>query len=232
MSDSTHTKEAPNVQEWLVNRQVKVAALLPVVVPDEVDKDFREAPTTINTCILSSRVGFDVCRHYGIRVRAIPTSVQVFNGACVERVKSEGHWPRDQEEMQKWGSEDGSWAVGIGRTGIVRPGGYDAHLVLLTFYTEPDERTDGLLIDLALHQSSRPRHHINLQPHSTLTPAGFLRGEEALVLDQAGSWVKYGYYPEAVAYREAPDWLDKPRREFVVKRSIAKIDLALAAEGL
>lgn len=228
MADIAYTGGLSADVERVVDRQVRVAALLPLIVPPEVERDFHGVP---NTCILSSRVGAEVCRHYGIRFRALPVSIQIFNPAMLAQVEAQGHWPRDQDETRQWERKHGAWAVGVGATGESLPGRWDAHLCLLGFHNEADDRTDGLLIDLTLHQASRPRHQIQLEPHSTLVQSGFLGGEP-FVMEQNGCAVRYRHFPEAPDFSQAPDWADRSRREFPVKRAIAKLDLALASEGL
>lgn len=209
-----------------VERIVRILRALTDVVPFEVDKDF-PATMGMSTCILSTRVGFEVLRHFGVPKRAIAVSVGVFNRPLVERIGSEGRFPRD-EEMEKWFKQDGSWGLGIGRTGSVEAGRFDGHMALLVFPNQDDE-SGGVLIDLALQQNSRPKKKITLEPMVGTVPKDFLKGE-TFITSMNDCVVRYDRL-DSDQWQLAPDWRDKERREFIVKRSIAKIELTLAAHA-
>jgi hypothetical protein len=175
-----------------------------------------------------------VLRHFGVRIRTIACRVGVFNEAMLLRVDREGRWPTDPGETERWSRQDGSWGVSIGTTGqmIVKPDGmrrYDGHLVLLAHpQAARDEESDhgGVLIDLTLHQASRPQKGIQLDPLIATVGKDFLYGGPySTVVNGCG--VRYDYMPESMDWVFTPDWRDTDRRVPIIRRSIERMEAAL-----
>lgn len=202
-----------------IERTARILDALPRVVREEAERGFPGVPYT---CVYNARVGFDVLRHFGIRVRALPVSVTVVNPAMVARMQREPGWPANQDEMREWQQEDGSWGVQVGDVGY-RPGRYDGHLVLLALGPDLDGDPDygGVLVDAAIHQVSRPQHNIELESVVTPVSPNLLRDESQIVSNNGCALIYRRI--DNVGYIDAPDWRDKERRVFAVERCIARL---------
>jgi hypothetical protein len=206
-----------------IRRDVQILNNLLEIAPNEVERVF---PDT-RVCILTARVGMETLRHFKIRRRAVPVIVTAFNKAATERIEREGHLPTSQEEIKRWSREDGSWIVGGGGTGAMNreTNSFDGHVVILAHHD--DEEFDGVLLDLALGQMSRPHRDIHLEPLAATAPTGFLGGEAVVVAEMNGSIVRYRHMPEATEWTQAMDWRDPDRRAPIVARIIEKIEARL-----
>jgi hypothetical protein len=213
--------------ETSVERDVAVIAALHAHGPDEIYRDF----PGINTCILTARVALEILKHYKVRARVVPLKIAVFNEKMVERIGREGRPPKDEEESARWATEDGSWGLGIGHSGLVMENRYDGHLAVLVHYDVDDPEIGGLLMDLAIQQASRPQRGIVLEPLIATVPANFTAGEHFMASCN-GCVVKYDYFPESTLWTEAPDWRDPDRRAPIIERLRKTIDLHLAEKGL
>jgi hypothetical protein len=207
-----------------VERDVEIISAVVATVPEEMQRDF-PPEYGVNTCILSSRVGLEVLRHFKVKVRAVPTKVQVFNESMVRRIGREQRHPVANWEARKWHRQDGSWALGIGDTGNTDPTRFDAHLVLL-IHGGDYGTMGGVLADLALHQASRPQRDINLEPMVATVPPDFLGGGP-LTVKVGTNVARYEHFPEADGWTMTPDWQDRQRRSRIVERSIATIERKL-----
>lgn len=211
-----------------VEQQVAVLSALPDIVPREVEKMY---PSHMigGTCVYTVRVLIDVLRHFGIKARPTPCAVAIFNDVMVRRCRKEGHFPRSMDEMREWSRQDGSWGVQIGRTGESHFNRLDAHLVAVTHKTDESE---GVMLDMALQQNSRPQRRMMLEPVVATLPDGFFADGKPLVAEVGpqGSWARYEYLPEQRGmWTNGADWTDPGRRHATVAEAIRRIEQRLSA---
>lgn len=215
--------------EALVERDALVIGALSEYLLPEIERDFPGMPV----CVLTTRCVIEVLRHFGIRARPICVRVAVYNEDFVRRSAREGRLPRDQTELNKWRRESLAEALGVGfpdengKTGLLpRLAG---HLVALSHFKDNDE-DDGVIIDVGMAQNSRPRRGFVLKPIVFTAPSGFLAGEP-FAFHGDNCVFRYEHHPEVREWATAADWCDPVRREFIVKRTIAKVELKLAAHA-
>jgi hypothetical protein len=143
-----------------IDRAVEIIEAIRLYARPEILKWYRP-----DSCIASSRVVFDLLRHYGMKPLAMACHVRVLNAALLKRIEKEGRHPKDEAEIRKWSRGDGSWNIGIGGTGQARPHRWDGHLVVLAYRQ--------VMIDVSIDQANRPRKNIELKPIvATVTEAG------------------------------------------------------------
>lgn len=214
-----------------VERQVAILSALPDIVPREVEKMYPSSAIG-GTCVFTVRVVIDVLRHFRIKTRPTPCAVAVFNDTMVRRCRAEGRFPQSTDEMKQWAREDGSWGLQIGRTGN-GPGPLgtrlDAHLVAVTHKTDDSE---GVMVDMALQQNSRPQRRMMLEPVIATLPDGFFAEGKPLVAEVGpqGAWARYEYLPEQRGmWTDGADWTDPARRHSVVAEAIRRIEQRLSA---
>lgn len=206
--------EAEAIQEAQgeVDRAVEVIEAIRLYARPEILKDY-----TPESCIAGTRITFDVLRHYGLRPRAIAAHVRIFNAALLKHIQ-DGEMPTT-EDVQGWSGLDGSWSVGIGGTGVKKPGHWDGHLVALSM--------NSVLIDVTLDQATRPRFKIQMEPVVATAPEDFLAGAP-LVFELNGCAVRYTAQPEDMSWTQAGGWRREEPRRAVVERVIAKVERHLS----
>lgn len=195
-----------------IDRAANVIEAIRLYARPEILKDY-----TRESCIGGTRIVFDVLRHYKLKPRAIPVYVRIFNAALLKHVRN-GEVPTT-EDVQGWSGLDGSWSVGIGGTGVVKPGHWDGHLVALAMGT--------VLVDVSLDQATRPRFNIHMEPITAAVPENFVAGDP-LVLDVNGCAVRYEAHPEDMSWTQAAGWRREEPRKAVVERVIAKVESHLS----
>jgi hypothetical protein len=208
-----------------VERDAAVIRALAEHLPGEVERDF----PGLQVCVLSARCGMEVLRHFGIRSRPLAVRVAVYNGAFMRRSAAEGRLPRDDAEARKWTRETGSYAIGVGYPNDQMYSGpaprLAGHIVLLTHFKD-NPTDDGVLIDTAITQNSRPRRRMVFKPVVAAVPKGFLGGKPfAFHGDQCV--FRYEHHPELREWATVPDWCDPIRRDPIIRRTIAKIEREL-----
>lgn len=221
----------PQIDDRVIQRDVHIINSLVAVAPGEIERDF-PIEFGIQTCILASRIGMQVLKHYKVRCRAIPCDLTIYNAAFVERISVEGRMPKDDREAKKWSKQDGSWALGTSGTGRSNAQGrFDGHVVIMAYHNVEAGDTDGVLIDLALFQMSRPSRDINLQAVAASTPKGFMEGDMRSIAVVNRCFVYHRRLLDSTDWMRTNDWLDKERRHFIIERTIAKIDSSLLKAG-
>lgn len=170
----------------MTNAQI-VAGLAHIGRP-EILKRFKP-----DSCIASTRVGIEVLKRFGITAEAIPVKVMVYN---------EPLWKRMTAGSFDGTFNDEDWSVGIGMGYDPRrrpEDGFNGHLVI---------KTEGLLVDLAIDQASRPEKGLPIE--SLVVPWPQTWGIRPFRFCLAGCY--YDYSPsENGAYQDAPDWKESDR---------------------
>lgn len=213
--------------EALVERDALVIGALSEHLLPEIERDFPGMPV----CVLTTRCAIEVLRHFGIRARPICVRVAVYNQEFVRRSAREGHLPRDQAELNRWRRESLAEALGVGfPDGKVGPlPRLAGHLVALSHFQD-NPQDDGVIIDVGIAQNSRPRRGFVLRPIVFTAPQGFLGGAP-FAFNGDNCVFRYEHHPEVRDWATAADWCDPVRREFIVRRTIAKVELKLAAHA-
>lgn len=179
--------------------------------------------TTERRCVMATRIGYLVARHYGIDIEAIPVNVTVGNRVWAE-------WMADSLERGLHPGQDNlmpdaAWAIAIHErhSGPAKPNQWPGHLVLAN---------DRSLVDLDFRQFNRPHKDIHA-PESAIflfddeMSQGFWeenrRATWSLTNHGHDLYAVYEHAPTNMAYLEAGDW----KRDFepVVHSLIKQIDL-------
>lgn len=177
-----------------------------------------------NNCILSTRLGVDVLKRYGLDAKAQPVIVAAFNREGYEmyaRNVPPSQWPDD------------AWSVGVAGTGEsdrdVRA--WDGHLVvLLRNPPNAEGRKVRTLIDLTADQFDRPERGIYvggpvfMDLTSTWTPHDPLfTTMGAGSPDDVRTVVLYKPQVNAGDWRSAPDWMGYPETHEDLVDTIVKV---------
>jgi hypothetical protein len=153
----------------------------------EVPPALRRAGLKPNHCVLASRLGVELLRHYGVRARAVATDLTVLNSPYSEAVIREESFDVKQAE------EDGAWAIWVSR----HDQGDLGHVVIVA-----DER---VLLDLTAHQANRPKKQIHAEAFWHESPE-FARGERTVLrTDDDCVWI-YEPRPDDRDFVRAPAW--------------------------
>jgi hypothetical protein len=173
---------------------------LGIVIPELLDREVpRETRRVGGVCILASRLGLGVLRHYGIPAEPVVLS---FIAANQEWLEWRAKWDVDGVFAPEEPMPDGAWSVagGFDQGG---PGGYDAHLALAV------GEGGYLLCDFDAVQMDRPQHGIHV-PTSVIVPWD---GQAAWVALADGGAIAYGLHvgTNVANFRLAPDWVKGAR---------------------
>ena len=147
------------------------------------------------SCVAATWISIEVFRRLGFQAAPLEVKASVGNGAYGRRVVT-GQRPTSIEQLLRWGTEDGSYVVGIGKQGIL--GGLGGHLVALVEAT--------YLVDSSLDQAASTANDlkvpsvvvIQLQP-SELASGVVRRVDPDL-------FIEYVVSPVAAEYTNSPDW--------------------------
>lgn len=171
--------------------------LLTKLAPEEIR---RELPDKRDICVLSTRLGYDVLRYFGVESRPVVVRALAFNPAAVAWIDEHGLDLSDEQKEEYDAS--GAWVVAIDEEDHGIPGRFPGHLVLHV----PSERA---LVDLSLAQFARPNRGIVLpDAHIFDVPEDFFRdnGQVVYSLDGGGKLI-YGYRKRAARdFRSSGDW--------------------------
>jgi hypothetical protein len=142
-----------------------------------------------NACILATRLGVEALRYKGIRARAVPVRLNVFNKQAAELLQA--NVPNEQ-----WTAESGAWVVSIGH-GAVNGDGWNGHLVIIA--------QERYLVDLTAAQVQRLHRGIEAEAfwHEARDLA---QGEPIALGTEDGSLWLYEPDPENRSYLQAPAW--------------------------
>jgi hypothetical protein len=150
-----------------------------------------------HTCVLTTRLGLDVLRYFGVRAEPEPVAIACYNAKAFQAV------------VDGTFTADVGYTVGVGGTGAhtTRPGGIstvDLHLVLRTL-SEPR------LVDLSIDQFHRPERDLHLNG-ALVTPvfdlSRWLADDPITVFPAAGGAIRYDRLDDH-GYRRVPDWHPK-----------------------
>lgn len=172
--------------------------------------------TTVNTCILTTRLGVEVLTHYGLSAKAQPVRVAAWNREGITlhlRKVPHSQWP------------ESAWSVGIEGTGVSdrSTGAWDGHLVVVL---RNPSRT-RTLIDLTADQLSRPQRGIDISGPILMDLTPVWAPGDMLFTPPKEDGSVLGYEPQVNAggWRDAPDWSGKrDLHDVLVKEVIATLD--------
>lgn len=174
-----------------------------------------------NHCILSTAITIDVMRNFGIQATPMPVKVEVFDPVTTKSYykkmvkKPNTNWtPRDAVSSR---SHIIFIGYGNGKSPAV------GHLVsVLDIEPEP-----GVLIDLSVTQASRPEKGINIRPLVSPVTSEFRSFKEVLIVETEkpnNCILLYNPDPNNSEIFNSGDWIDKKRREQIVKTITFAID--------
>jgi hypothetical protein len=199
-----------------IDRAVEIIEAIRLYARPEILKWYRP-----DSCIASSRVVFDLLRHYEMRPLAMACHVRILNAALLKRIEKEGRHPKDEAEIRKWSRGDGSWNIGLGGTGQVRPNRWDGHLVVLAY--------GGVMIDVSIDQANRPRKNIALKPIVMTVDPSWGTGEADAPTMENGCLLVYRAIPGDRDWVRTTGWSGhKDVRETICRHVIEKVERHLA----
>lgn len=154
---------------------------------------------TLDNCVMSSRIAYEVFEHYDLKPKPMPVGVNVGNARYREMLDELGHPPMSEVELAEW-IKDGAWIKGI--TGhkktAAKPGYWNGHMVTIC---------EDALLDLSLDQMSAPTHGIEVEELYARVPQRFLEGaERAAFVSGTGCLVIYETEPWNEGWKGAADW--------------------------
>jgi len=145
-------------------------------------------------CILATRFGYDICRHFNVKAEAVTVNTRALNATmmeCLQRNVS----PEEAQEL-------GAWEVAVDVDSVNPENtGYPGHLVL---YMEDLRRC----VDLDAQQFSRPAKRMVVPDAVQFQVTGpFLsgRGVQTFTLSEGGV-LMYQRWTSTYDYRQAPNW--------------------------
>lgn len=167
---------------------------------------------TVNTCVLSTRIGIGVLGRFGVTSRPMPVYVSVHNIAA-------WHLTKDKVPISQWPPH--AHSVGIHETSnVIGGGGWNGHLVLI-LRQDPAGGAPRLLIDLTADQFDRPIRNLlvggpifmDIAANAAWTPedplftvTGASKGDPEAVLSYRP--MRPGT-PAASEWKHANDWIQK-----------------------
>lgn len=179
-----------------------------------------------DSCILATRVAILALGEFGIKATPIVCRVDILNAAYAKAMREGRLEPGSLTDADaKVLQEEGCWALCIGdprHEGVLRPDGrrgFNGHVVALV------ERK--WVLDLTIHQASRPNKDINLEPHHFEAPSGFIHGYEPLVGRDESVWLRYQRIANQ-RFLQAPDWVQVRRDLWEVRTAVEVLRLALS----
>ena len=152
---------------------------------------------------------------------AFPLTVRahITNPAFTRR-RASAALPPTQEQVEKWGRQDGSFQASIGFDLKQEGKGWPGHLVVIV----PDA-VDGrtLMFDLTIMQAEQPQHDIHLRPVILAVKPEFLNGEQPFGLKVNGCQVMYKASPNDKSYEETPVWQSGQVHDLLAMRILARL---------
>lgn len=179
--------DRPDVIEW-------VADNVPPAVQDHL-------LGKLDTCVLSTRIGYDILSYFGIEAKPVVVRAMAFNQKW-EKIAQEHPDRLADPDPNKWNDPlfEGAWSVGIDERDHREKGRWPGHLVLHL----PGETS--YLLDLTVSQFRREQYDM-LFPDVLLheVPASFLDCEP-FILEYGPATIGYVYRPGVTSYRQGSDW--------------------------
>jgi hypothetical protein len=178
-----------------------------------------------DSCIVSTLIGIEALRYFGIPAVAQSVRVRAFNRMMAAHVVA-GEIDTDRP-CEYWTPIDGSWGVGIGfgvydangqRTGDPQRHGWDGHLVIRC-----DKFQAPVMIDLSIDQVSRPQHDLIAEPFCGLLPSGWPTPPDNMaVFEFEHAVLAYDVHADE-SYLDSPDWRLAKRARPTTGRVIKKL---------
>lgn len=177
-----------------------------------------KAPTYLNNCVMASRIGMEVMKHYDVRnARSAAVAITCGNPRYTELVEEHGRVPLSHGELMEW-REQGAYVHGVTghRKEAPQPGHWNGHLITLG---------EEVLLDLSLDQMTRPQHDIDVETFCGPVGQEFLRGEErAAFLSGTGCLITYNLEPWNDEWMTSLDWNQLASYRPVIDAIIEEID--------
>lgn len=145
----------------------------------------------INSCILATRHGIEILRHFDIPAKPVAVRALAFNQPGWQEFETALH----EERAPHYEGE--AYSVGISGDGDSDGGWWDGHLII---------QTPRFLVDLTLHQMSRPQHNIPLEPIYLDKPKDWDSGGLHIFGFDTGVTAFYKVMEEQDSYQHSGDW--------------------------
>jgi hypothetical protein len=189
---------------------------------------------TPDSCVASTAIGKLVLDHLEIPSEPVSLRAMLANHAWMQRAEREKHLPQDAEERERWFTESGAHAIGLGvpdSNWAGHPLVNGLHLGLLV--------DGGWLWDLSIDQASRPQHGIVIKEpflgdvSKSPNRQKFLQGKHMLTWEAPGhGLVAYTVKPDDKRYLEHPNWRTDEHGTDVETRTAVAADTILAMRGM
>jgi hypothetical protein len=169
-----------------------------------------------DTCILSTAIAIDFCKHFGESVFPLACRADVYNEPMKRLIESQGKFPTD-EQADKWVENSGAWGVGVGyppRDGKQDGTKWPGHLIAYS---------SEFILDLSIDQASRPHKGILLEKPLLVKESGmsdFVSGKKNLPVFLGGCVIMYRPMPEDHSYTNSRDWWLQAKRKAIVDHLI------------
>jgi hypothetical protein len=162
----------------------------------------------VDSCVASSAIGKLVLDHLGFDAQPVSVKAMLANQAFVESAERAGHVPHSAGERERWFTESGAHAIGLGiydpKTDV--PAIINGlHVALLV--------NGEWLWDLSIDQASRPQHGIVItEPFLgavSLSPRRrqWLRGQATITWQAPGhGMIAYRLKPNDRRYEQHTNW--------------------------
>lgn len=200
-----------------------------VMVQHALDVLVEQVPTLLagrgfdpDVCILATRIACLALSEVGVKASPLPVRFDGFSPAYVQAVKDDriGVDAVPTSEHHEALLAEGAWHVIIGdpeNEGKPRPNGrpgFNAHLTALV------ERRH--VVDLTIHQASRPSKDMIFTPHHFRVTPEFMAGESMTFETKGGAIALYRRI-EKNTYTVAPDWTMVRRDDPLVKATVKRL---------
>lgn len=191
----------------------------------------------ITSCIISTRVGINVLRHFGIGAKPLPVKVLLFNPEAAHILATEG--PEEfkrQVDAMKPEDEGGPWSIGLG----ARPTALDVALNKWSGHLIIEIPKYTTYMDLSFDQASRPHKNLDVTPHYfTLEPDDpWVTGQSPVMQMTATDGtviILDRNCPDPDGYRQSNNWTGEddtqPLIDDLTNRTIEKIEEWFAIAG-
>lgn len=177
-----------------------------------------------DTCILSTAIAVDFCRHFGEAITPLTCRADVYNEQMRKMIEQKKSFPTE-EQVEKWCKNSGAWGIGIGypkKDPIEQESSkWPGHLVAYT---------NEYLLDLSIDQATRPAKKMFFKPLLTkfeeTKVEEFLLGKWFCVI-VGGNVIIYHAFPEDCSYTGSRDWWNPAKRKAIVDYLIDKYEKGL-----
>jgi hypothetical protein len=173
-----------------------------------------------DTCIISTAIVIDFCRHFGETVYPLACRADIYNKPMRKLIESQGKFPTD-EQVDKWVENSGAWGVGVGypsKEGEQSPTKWPGHLIAYS---------GEFLLDLSIDQASRPHKGIFLERPLLVKDkdmAEFISNKKHLPVFRNGCVIIYRAMPEDASYTNSRDWWLEAKRKAIVDHLISQYE--------